>query len=45
VVILEVYGRNGLLKDARFRNSYALQQSVPTDMYGSDGMLVYKRAQ
>jgi hypothetical protein len=45
VVILEVYGRNGLLKDARFQNFYALQQSVPTDLYGSDGMLVYKRAQ
>jgi len=41
LVILEVYGRLGLLQDARFISSYTLEQIIPTDMYGSDGMLIY----
>ena len=43
VVILEVYGRNTLLKDERFLAEYALVETLPTDLYGSRGMLVYKR--
>lgn len=43
VVILEVYGREGLLKDARFQAGYALLEKIPTDMYGSDGMLIFER--
>ncbi len=43
VVILEVYGREGLLKDPRFQAAYHLRQKIPTDMYGSDGMLIYER--
>ena len=43
VVILEVYGRQGLLKDPRFQQAYRLRQKIPTDIYGSDGMLVFER--
>lgn len=42
IVILEVYGREGLFKDPRFWASYHLQQKIPTDIYGSDGMLIFK---
>jgi hypothetical protein len=41
VVILEVYGRLGLLKDERFNQQYQLLQKLPTDIYGSDGMLIF----
>ncbi len=43
IIILEVYGRLGLLKDSRFQDSYVLQYKIPTDMYGSDGMLIFAR--
>jgi hypothetical protein len=43
VVILEVYGRLGLLIDVRFEQAYELVQKIPTDIYGSDGMLVFAR--
>ncbi|MBI5830503.1 MAG: hypothetical protein HZB20_13415 [Chloroflexi bacterium] len=43
VVFLEVYGRRTLLTDPRFARDYTLRQKIPTDIYGSDGMLVYKR--
>lgn len=42
VVILEVYGRQGLLIDPRFQQAYRLRQKIPTDIYGSDGMLIYE---
>jgi hypothetical protein len=42
VVILEVYGRSGLLKDPRFLAAYHLLQKIPTDIYGSDGMLIFQ---
>lgn len=45
LVILEVYGREGLLKDPRFHARYELMDLIPTDMYGSEeGMLIYRRA-
>jgi hypothetical protein len=44
IVILEVYGRKGLLKDPRFRNDYRQIAKLPTDIYGSDGMLIFERA-
>ncbi len=44
VIILEVYGRDGLLKDPRFIQEYQLIEKIPTDVYGSDGMLLYRRA-
>jgi hypothetical protein len=43
IVILEVYGRAGLLVDQQFQNSYHLLQKIPTDIYGSDGMLIFGR--
>ena len=43
VVILEVYGRLGLLPDPRFRAQYELAMKIPTDIYGSDGMLVFRK--
>lgn len=43
VVMLETYGRNGLLKDARFVEAYRLRQVIDTDIYGSEGMLVFER--
>lgn len=43
LVILEVYGRQGLLKDSRFQSSYNLLKVIPTNIYGSQGMLIYQR--
>jgi hypothetical protein len=41
IVILEVYGRRGLLLDPAFREQYRLLRKLETDIYGSDGMLIY----
>jgi hypothetical protein len=43
LVLLEVYGRNTLLQEATFLQSYRLEQEIPTDIYGSRGMLVFSR--
>ncbi len=43
IVILEVYGRRGLLPDLRFQSRYQLLAKLETDIYGSDGMLIYGR--
>jgi hypothetical protein len=43
VVMLEVYGRETVLKDSRFLHSYRLMETIPTDLYGSRGMLVFRR--
>jgi len=43
LVLLEVYGRNTLLQDPTFLRSYRLEQEIPTDIYGSRGMLVFSR--
>jgi len=43
VVILEVYGRRGLLSDSAFQNRYRLIEKLETSIYGSDGMLVFER--
>jgi hypothetical protein len=43
VIFLEVYGRRTLLTDSRFLAAYTLREKIPTDIYGSDGMLVYQR--
>jgi len=42
LVILEVYGRNNLLKNPGFLNQYKMIHKIQTDIYGSQGMLVYK---
>ena len=43
IVLLEVYIRNGLLQDPRFAQHYTLLHKLPTDIYGSDGMLIFTR--
>lgn len=45
VVFLEVYGRRTLLVDPEFLKTYRLQQKIETDIYGSDGMLIYQRVE
>jgi len=44
IVILEVYGRNTLLRDPRFEMNYELQDVLSTDIYGSDGLLIFSRS-
>jgi MFS family permease len=44
IVILEVYGRRGLLPDSRFQGRYRLLEKIETDIYGSDGMLVFEQS-
>lgn len=43
VVILEVYGRRGLLRESRFLQDYHLVKTIETDMYGSNGLLIFER--
>ncbi len=43
IVILEVYGRRGLLPDPRFQERYTLLQRLDTDIYGSEGMLIWRK--
>jgi hypothetical protein len=43
LVFLEVYGRAGLLKAPFFKEEYNLLHKLPTDIYGSNGMLIYKK--
>ncbi len=43
IVILEVYGRRGLVPDPRFQARYRLLEKIETDVYGSDGMLIFGR--
>jgi hypothetical protein len=42
-VFLEAYIRNTLLKDQRFLKEYELVRKWPTDLYGSNGLLLFKR--
>jgi hypothetical protein len=44
VVILEVYGRKGLLPNPQFRARYRLLKKLETNIYGSDGMLIFERS-
>ena len=43
IVILEVYGRGGLIGNPQFQTEYEQIKKIPTDIYGSDGMLIFKR--
>jgi len=45
IVILEVYGRKTFLADTKFQQEYQLWDSLPTDIYGSEAMLIYHRNQ
>lgn len=43
VIFLEVYGRETLLRSPEFHNNYVLLKKYSTDLYGSDGMLIYQK--
>ncbi len=43
LVALEVYGRKGLFADADFLTAYQPASVIPTDMYGSDGLLIFQK--
>ncbi len=43
LVILEAYGRRTLLQDAAFSETYSRTALIPTDIYGSRGMLIFAR--
>jgi hypothetical protein len=43
IVILEVYGRRGLLSDPRFQAQYRLLEKIETGIYGANGMLIFER--
>lgn len=41
VVALEVYGRQGLFQNAVFESRYQADEPIKTDMYGSNGLLIF----
>ncbi len=43
LVILEIYGRHTLLPDPDFQSAYVLIEEIPTDVYVSNGMLIYAK--
>ena len=43
VVLLEVYVRAGLLREARFAADYRVARTIDTDIYGSRGLMVWER--
>jgi len=43
IVILEVYARRTFLEDPAFAARYRLIEKIPTDLYGSDGLLIFQR--
>jgi hypothetical protein len=42
VILLEIYGRHSLLRDDEFLERYDLIAKLETELYGSDGLLVYR---
>jgi uncharacterized membrane protein len=43
LVAPEVYLRKGVLPNAQFQAQYQLLETIPTDIYGSNGLLVFHR--
>jgi hypothetical protein len=43
LVLPEVYGRRTLLKEPEFIENYDLLETIPTDIYGSEGILIFVR--
>ncbi len=43
VVSLELFVRNSLKLSPQFMSGYTLLQKIPSDMYGSDGLLIFIR--
>ncbi len=44
LIVLEVYARNTLLRSAAFDAQYELYKTWPTDIYGSNSLLVYRHS-
>lgn len=42
-VFLEIYGRKSIYVDASFLAAYELLEKISTDIYASEGMLIYQR--
>ncbi len=42
IIFLEVYGRKSILQDERFLNQYTLYHKFETDIYDSEGLLIYR---
>jgi Gpi18-like mannosyltransferase len=42
-IMLEVYARNTLQRSQAFAEAYEVYRRWPTDIYGSEGLLVYRR--
>jgi hypothetical protein len=42
LIILETYGRNSLMKDERFLRLYRVRTKIVTDIYDSDGLLIFE---
>ncbi len=45
LIVQEVYGRKTFLKDPLFQNGYTQFASIGNDIYGSEGMLIFKRVE
>jgi hypothetical protein len=43
IVSPQVYIRNGLLKEAQFEAQYQLFETLTIDIYGSNGLMVFRR--
>ena len=43
IVVLEVYGRRTFLVDPRFQAAYVLDLKIDTELYGSDGLLIFRK--
>ncbi|NPV75493.1 MAG: hypothetical protein HPY59_03870 [Anaerolineae bacterium] len=43
IIILEVYGRNTFLRNKDFHDRYKLWKTLPTDIYGSKGLLLFRK--
>ena len=44
LIMLEIYGRQGLLKETQFWEKYQLLAELPTDIYGSKGLYLFERS-
>lgn len=44
LVILEIYGRHELIGEPEFEALYKLIKRIDTDIYGTEGMLIFERA-
>jgi hypothetical protein len=45
IVVQEVYIRLTALQDAEFQRRYQLWDTLPNDIYGSEGMLIFRKTE